>query len=183
MVLWELSISCHATKDVYVSCAVLILWNKTIVFQLNFPLCKKHRALYLAGWSVSKKGLFKGRPLTDHFPFVTDHIPTVFTDRLYRPHTDRLYRPRTDHIPTTFTDHVPTTYRTDQLVHYYPVLQTRTLWEELTRASSLQVFYYSTSIFETAGVKQSRVATALIGVVGLVMTAITVSPPPSLPSL
>ena len=40
---------------------------------------------------------------------------------------------------------------------------------------SLQIFYYSTDIFETAGVKQPDVATILVGVVLVTVTIISVS--------
>ena len=40
---------------------------------------------------------------------------------------------------------------------------------------SIQIFYYSTDIFDTAGVKQPDVATILVGVVLVTVTIISVS--------
>lgn len=37
------------------------------------------------------------------------------------------------------------------------------------------MFYYSTSILEKAGVKESRVASCAVGVVSVIMTGVTVS--------
>ena len=42
-------------------------------------------------------------PLTDHFPFVTDHLYSPHTNCLYRPHVLTTYQPRTDHILTRST--------------------------------------------------------------------------------
>ena len=37
------------------------------------------------------------------------------------------------------------------------------------------MFYYSTSILEKAGVKESRVASCAVGIVSVIMTGVTVS--------
>ena len=41
--------------------------------------------------------------------------------------------------------------------------------------TTLQIFYYSTDIFDTAGVKQSDIATILVGVVLVTVTILSVS--------
>ena len=45
------------------------------------------------------------------------------------------------------------------------------------------MFYYSTSILEKAGVKESRVASCAVGVVSVIMTGVTVSIDSLIPSI